>query len=179
MIRFVEKKDAQALTSIYNYYVKHTVVTFDYDPITIKEMEDKIETIGSKYPFFVVEINEKIVGYAYGSRFRTKAAYDWAVETTVYIDQEYCSKGIGKALYKELLSALKLQGYVVIYACVTVPNPASDKLHARLGFEEIGIFKASGYKFNAWQDIRWYQTLLHDDITEIKQIDIVKEKYKK
>ncbi len=178
-IRFVTIEDAKKIVEIYNYFVSKTTVTFDYYPLSIKEMENKINTITKSYPFLVVEEDNQIIGYAYGSRFREKTAYDWAVETTVYLDHEKCKKGYGTHIYRQLLEDLKIQGYVVIYACVTIPNIASDIMHQKLGFEKIGIFKASGYKFEKWQDICWYQKILHEDVTVIQDIEIIKKKYNK
>lgn len=102
------------------------------------------------------EENE-IIGYAYGSRHRYRTAYLWSVESTVYVSDKYHRLGIARVLYETLFELLKLQGYVNVYAGVSMPNIKSEEFHLALGFSEIGIFKKIGFKFGAWHDTKWFQ----------------------
>ncbi len=179
-IRFATAKDSNSLRAIYKYYVEYTAITFEYNVPTKEDFFERVEKISGIYPYVVAEIDEKIVGYAYATRFRERKAYDWAVETSVYVDKKQQGKGVGKALYKTLLNLLEKQGFVMAYACVTSPNPASDAIHASLGFSKIGIFTNSGYKLETWHDTVWYEKQLiskHNGIYDIKRIEEIKKTF--
>ncbi len=118
-IRTVTPDDAPALLQIYSYYVKNTAISFEYDVPTIDEFRRRIEHTLLKYPYIAAEDNGKIIGYAYAGPFKERAAYDWAVETTIYVDKDSRGGGIGKALYLELESILKKQGILNLNACIS------------------------------------------------------------
>ncbi len=109
------------------------------------------------YPWLVCEYNNEIIGYAYGSRHRYRTAYSWSPESTVYISDKFHRLGIARVLYEALFELLKLQGYVNVYAGVSLPNPKSEDFHQALGFYEIGVFKKIGFKHGGWRDTRWFQ----------------------
>ena len=161
MIRPVLLKDALQIVDIYNYYVLHTVVTFDDTPFSVKEFEHKIETISSQYPFIVFEEAGEILGYAYANKWREKAAYKYSVESTVYLRFDAIGKQIGTTLYAELLRLLKVNKYHVVVGGLTLPNEASVKLHENFGFKQVAHFKEVGLKFNQWLDVGFWQLTLN------------------
>ena len=99
MIRIVKLSDIPQLLRIYSYYVLHTAITFEYEVPSEKEFENRIQNILKRYPYLVYEENNTIKGYAYASVFKGRKAYDWSVETTIYVDPDCKGKGIGKKLY--------------------------------------------------------------------------------
>lgn len=160
MIRSLHIQDAQAVLDIYNYYVLNTTVTFDIDPISLETFKTKIEHIQANYPFLVFEEDGHILGYAYGSRFRPKPAYDYVVESTVYVKHGHHGKKIGTLLYAELLNKLKQMDLHTVVGVLTVPNDASIKLHERFGFKQVAKLDEVGFKFGQWQNIGIWQLFL-------------------
>ncbi|HET6786079.1 MAG TPA: GNAT family N-acetyltransferase, partial [Erysipelotrichaceae bacterium] len=127
---------------------------------SIEEFRERIQKITKKYPYLVATINSEIVGYAYATAYKERAAYDWSVETTVYVKQDEHGNGIGKALYIELEQALKNKHIVNMLACITYPNPKSIDFHTKFGFSTVGHFPKIGFKFNEWRDIVWMMKTL-------------------
>lgn len=162
-IRLANVADVPHILEIYAPYVKHSVVTFEYEVPSCKEFEKRMLEIQAAYPFLVCVIDGTIAGYAYAHRHMERAAYHWNVELSVYVSSDYKRKSIGKALYTALLDILKLQNVRNAYSCITIPNPASLALHTTFGFQEIGIFHKTGYKLNKWQDIIWLGKVLYDE----------------
>jgi L-amino acid N-acyltransferase YncA len=157
MIRNVHIDDAKQLLDIYNYYVVNTVVTFDLEPLSLDVFKEKITTITSDYPFIVYEENNEILGYAYGSKFRAKPAYNDTVESTIYLKHGEQGKQIGSKLYGELLTLLKLKLVHVVLGVLTLPNEASVKLHEKFGFKQVAHLNEVGLKFGNWQDVGFWQ----------------------
>ncbi|SET19553.1 GNAT family N-acetyltransferase [[Clostridium] polysaccharolyticum] len=168
-IRMAETEDAERLLEIYGPYVTDTVITFEYTVPSKEEFQGRIQNISEKYPYLVAELDGKIVGYAYATPYKSRAAYQWSVETSIYIDKEYHRIGAGTALYTELFKLLEKQKIRNLYACVTLPNEKSQKLHEKFGFELIGRFHRSGYKLNDWHDIGWFEKKLEfeSDVPEV------------
>ncbi|OEK08878.1 phosphinothricin acetyltransferase [Flavivirga aquatica] len=160
MIRSVSIGDTQALLDIYNYYVLNTVVTFDVEPLTLEMFQDKLKRISFEYPFIVYEENNEIFGFAYGSRFRPKPAYNHTVESTVYVKHMAHGKQIGTKLYTELIRQLKKTDVNTILGVLTIPNDISVRLHEKFGFVQVAELKEVGLKFGAWQDIGIWQLKL-------------------
>ena len=157
MIRNVQIEDAQELLDIYNYYVVNTVITFDLEALSLDAFKEKIITVSADYPFIVYEENSEILGYAYGSKFRPKPAYNNTVESTVYLKHGAQGKQIGSKLYNELLFLLKQKNVHVVLGVLTLPNEASVKLHEKFGFKEVAHLKEVGLKFGEWQDVGFWQ----------------------
>ena len=157
MIRTFQIKDTQQLLDIYNYYVINSVATFDDKALSIETFSEKITDINNNYPFIVFEEYNKILGYAYGSKFRPKPAYNKTAESTVYVKQGEHGNQIGTLLYKELLTLLKKENYHVILGVLTLPNEASVKLHEKFGFKQVADLKQVGFKFGKWQDVGFWQ----------------------
>ncbi len=135
---------------------------------SIEEMRQRIKNISLKYPWLVSFLPEGIIGYAYASKHRERAAYQWDVEVSVYISKRYQGCGIGSSLYDVLFKILKDLGYYNAYAGITLPNPASVALHEKMGFTKIGVFKEVGYKLAAWHDVGWWQLFLQKKEAEPK-----------
>ena len=160
MIRPFDIKDTQALLDIYNYYVLNTTATFDIEPLSFQTFKDKVTHINADYPFIVYEEDGVILGYAYGSRFRPKPAYNFVVESTVYVKPDSHGKQIGTKLYAELLRLLKESHLHTVLGVLTIPNEASIKLHERFGFIQVADLKEVGLKFGKWQDVGIWQLKL-------------------
>ena len=163
-IRVAGHHDAEAVAAIYRPFVEATAISFETVPPDREEMTRRItETIAS-YPWLVCEIGGQVAGYAYATRHRVRAAYQWSVDTSVYVDQHYWRHGIGRGLYVSVLGILAAQGFFNAYAGIALPNHASVALHEAVGFEAVGVYRRVGYKLGAWRDVGWWQSLLtgHD-----------------
>ena len=163
-ILIVEKKDIEALLKIYAYYVRNTAITFDYEVPVLEEFKERIMRLVKKYPVLVAESSGKILGYAYADCFKNKQAYDWAVETTIYVAKECKKMGIGRLLYGELERFLKAQNIVNLNACIAYTEEEDEYLtndsvrfHERLGYRMVGEFRQCGYKFNRWYHMVWME----------------------
>lgn len=155
-IRLASREDSAEILDIYAPFITDSVITFECEVPTIEEFTKRIAKIQKRYPWLVCEYNGSIVGYAYASQYSERAAYDWSVDFSVYINPEYHGRNIGKALYFSLFELLKLQGFFNAYAGVAVPNAKSEGLHESFGFKPIGIYKKVGYKLGSWHDVKWY-----------------------
>lgn len=160
MIRPVKISDTEKLLDIYNYYVEHTVATFDLELLSLDTFTDKIKSIILNYPFIVYEEDNEILGYAYGSKFRPKPAYSQTVESTVYVKHGAHGKQIGTQLYADLLALLKRNNLHIVLGVLTLPNEASVKLHEKFGFKQVAHLKEAGFKFDKWHDVGFWQLTL-------------------
>ena len=157
MIRKATLDDVNSLLEIYNYYVINTTVTFDEVPVSLSAFTEKLELILKDYPCIVFEENNGISGFAYGSKFRPKPAYNFTVESTVYVKNGAHGKQIGSRLYKELIALLKQRDFKSVLGVLTIPNPASVKLHEKFGFTQVAHLKEVGFKFDTWLDVGIFQ----------------------
>lgn len=165
-IRLITPADAEAALAVYAPYVLHTANTFEYEIPSVDDFRTKIENITAQYPWLVCECDGEIVGYAYGSTHRERAAYQWSPESTVYISDKYHRKGIARILYNTLFALLKQQGYINVFASVLVTNVNSVEFHRAYGFEEIGLFKNIGYKLGEWHTNLWFQYTLQEHVID-------------
>jgi phosphinothricin acetyltransferase len=159
-IRDVTADDAAQICDIYNHYVRNTVITFEQQPISVPEMQARIENYASAYAWLVAERDGQLLGYAYATRWRTRAAYDHTVESTVYVADAARGSGIGRPLYMALLDALRKQSIHAVVGCIALPNPGSVALHEKCGFEKVAHFTEVGRKFDQWVDVGFWQVLL-------------------
>jgi len=162
MIRNVKISDAKAISDIYNYHVYNTIVTFDLEPTSVTQMEQTISRVTEKHPWFVVEENNEIVGYAYASYWKKRSAYNATVESSIYISEKHIGKGIGKDLYQHLLRTLIQQNIHIIIGGISLPNKASVALHEKFGFKKVAHFKEVGFKFNKWIDVGYWQLTIEN-----------------
>ena len=172
-IRTATPEDAEELVAIYDYYVKETAITFEYETPSAEEFRGRIEKVLKKYPYIVVERTlpgtgvKEIVGYAYASTFKDRDAYQWSVELSIYIQKDARREGLGRLLYEELERRLKDQGILNLYACIGYPDTEDEHLnldsvrfHEKLGFSMIGKFNKCGYKFDTWYSMVWMEKMI-------------------
>lgn len=160
-IRVATTDDAGAIRRIYAPFVESTPITFEVEPPTTPEMAERIETTLQSYPWLVCETADgTIIGYAAAGELRSKAAFQWSAELSVYVEDDARGSNVGTALYTALLETLTIQNYYSAYGVVTQPNPASVRLHERLDFEPVGTFPNVGHKQDGWHDIQWWHRRL-------------------
>lgn len=162
-IRRASPGDAQAILDIYAPYIENTAVTFEYDVPSIEEFTERVRQTASAYPYLVCEADGQIAGYAYAHRHKERAAYGWNTELSVYLAPAWQGRGIGTALYRALLTLLDAQHVKNLYACVTLPNEASVRLHEKTGFSFLGAYHKSGWKNGMWHDVGWFEKRLGGD----------------
>ena len=163
-IRFATPADAEALVAIYAPYILKTAITYEYVVPSADEFARRIETYSAKYPYLVAELGGAPVGYAYACPLGSRPAFDWAVETAIYIREDCKAMGIGKALYEKLEAILKAMGIRTMTAAVASVDHedpyltnASIAFHQRMGFTPVGTFHHAGCKFGRWYDLTWLE----------------------
>jgi L-amino acid N-acyltransferase YncA len=159
-VRSAEPEDAEQIAAIYNYYVMNTVITFEEQEVAVAEMTNRIREIRTSLPWLVALRGEQIIGFAYAGKWKTRAAYRFSTEVTVYVRKGVERAGVGSALYSQLLPALKVQGVHTAIGGIALPNDASIRLHEKFGFEKVAHFKEVGFKFNRWIDVAYWQRAL-------------------
>jgi L-amino acid N-acyltransferase YncA len=160
IIRLAAKNDAKQIQAIYSPIVSQTATSLELEPPSVSEIRKRItDTIG-RLPWLVCDRKGEILGYAYASEHLARAAYQWSVDTSVYVHAELRRSGIGRALYQSLIRVLILQGYYNAYAGIALPNPASEGLHEAVGFQLVGIYRQVGFKMGAWHDVGWWYLAL-------------------
>ena len=154
-IRRAQIEDAAPLAQIYNHYVRETPITFDTEPKTVEERADWLSHFAAagRYQCFVMLDAAQVIGWASSHRFRDRAAYETTVETSIYLAPDHHGRGLGYRLYAILFEALAGEDIHRAYAGITQPNPASNRLHAALGFREAGLLPEVGRKFGRFWDV--------------------------
>lgn len=186
------EKDAAALVEIYRPYVEKTAITFEYTTPTVDEFRGRMQHTLQRYPYLVLERNGLIGGYAYVSPFVGRKAYDYSVETSIYLDSNLRHQGLGGKLYAGLENVLKEMHILNLNACIGVPREGnvlpfldnnSMNFHAHEGYHLAGRFHSCGYKFGTWLDMVWMEKMLQDHpqepqpflaYNEVRQIIAVK-----
>lgn len=157
IIRIATPDDACEALAIYAQSID-TPVTFEYELPTPEEFARRIRSTLEHYPYLVCcDEAGTVRGYAYAGRFGERAAYQWGAELSIYLDVAAIARGYGSRLYAALIALLRLQGIRVVYGCVTMPNPRSERLHEKLGFCRCGLFRNAGFKCGAWRDVAWFE----------------------
>jgi len=153
--------DAEHIAAIYNYYVAHTVITFEEQTVSATEMAERMAAIQKQdLPWLVAELDGKIAGYSYANRWKARSAYRHSVETTIYLQAGMEGRGIGKALYRSLLSLLRDGNIHAVIGGAALPNAASAALHENLGFRHVATFSQVGFKHGRWVDVAYWQLIL-------------------
>ncbi len=160
MIRSVTREDAAELCTLYNYYIEHSIVTFEEELVDADAFQVRIEAIAETHPWLVFEDGGDIVGYVYASPWKARHAYRHAAESTVYLAPNQQGKGIGTALYRQLIEDLKAQSIHCVMAGIALPNDASVALHEKVGFEKVAHFREVGWKFERWIDVAYWELML-------------------
>lgn len=192
-IRMATPDDAMALLKIYEYYVKETAITFEYDVPSVEEFRGRIEKVLEKYPYLVIESDthsekranaplnddvttntssKEILGYAYASSFHEREAYKWCAEMSIYLKKDQRRSGLGRMLYEDLERRLKDMGYLNLNACIGYPDEedehltfASVRFHEKMGYSMVGEFHKCGYKFGRWYNMVWMEKLIGEHKT--------------
>jgi L-amino acid N-acyltransferase YncA len=166
MIRTATGSDAESILEIYAPYIENTSYTFETEVPTVESFQERINSYLQSWPWLVCEIDGVVAGYAYGSKHRERIAYQWSVECSVYIHDDFQRAGVGRALYTGLIDLLKLQGFRNLYAVINLPNERSVAFHEKIGFEYFAVYKNVGYKLGKWKNVGWWQLQLNDYTVE-------------
>ena len=166
IFRLARDADAAAIAAIYAPSVTDRATSFELTPPDAAEMRRRVTAVLQQYPWLVCETADGVVGYAYATAHRDRAAYRWSVDASTYISDSAHRQGIARALYTRLFEILVLQGYRSVYAGITLPNPASFELHKSMGFREVGIYHDVGYKFGKWHDTIWLERPLAEHVVD-------------
>lgn len=160
MIRTVKPQDAQTIVDIYNYYVEHSTATFEEKRIDNAEMLKRIKKVTElNLPWLVLEVENKVIGYAYVTPWKERSAYRYSVESTVYCSPENLGQGLGYQLYQALFTELQKLPIHSVMGGITLPNPASVALHEKLGMSQVAHFHQIGRKFEQWLDTGYWQLI--------------------
>ncbi len=152
-------RDAAACAAIYAPHVTEGVASFELEPPGADAMAERMRAYGQSHAWLVAELAKEIVGYAYGSPHRTRAAYAQSCDVAVYVAASAKGQGVGRALYDALLPKLA-ERFHAAFAGIVLPNQASVALHEAVGFSPVGIYREVGWKQGAWRDVGWWQRLL-------------------
>ncbi len=166
-IRDAKLNDAERLLQIYDYYVKNTAITFEYETPSLDEYRARMKRTMDHYPYLVILDDGKIAGYSYAGPFVGRAAYDWSCEMTIYLDHDSRWHGLGKKLYEAMEKKLGQMGILNLYSCIGYPEHDDEYLttnsadfHAHLGYKLAGRFHKCGYKFGRWYDMVWMEKII-------------------
>ena len=162
-LRIAHADDAAAIQAIYAPVVRETATSFEYEAPSADDMASRIARTLERYPWLVAEIDGDVAGYAYGGAHRMRTAYQWSVETSVYVSPAFRKRGVGVAVNAALLDVLRAQGFANAFGGITLPNAASVALHERLGYVRIGVYRGIGFKLGRWHDVGWWQRRLIED----------------
>ena len=158
IVRSAEDLDAGQIADIYNHYVEHSIATFEEKPVELSEMAARLRDVhDAGFPWLVAQQSAGIVGYAYASQWKSRSAYRYSVEVTVYLDPQATGVGWGTRLYNSLFADLKDRGFRTAIGGISLPNPASVALHEKMGMTQVAQFRSVGYKLGQWIDVGYWQ----------------------
>jgi phosphinothricin acetyltransferase len=155
LIRHADPDDAAGCLHVYRPFADDTAVSFEHEAPSLEEFQQRITRISRTHGFLVADDDGRIAGFAYAGVHRERVAYRWTCEVSVYLGEAFRGRGLGRALYEALFALLERQGYRMMLAGISVPNPASVALHRSLGFDEIGVYRRIGWKAGDWRDVMW------------------------
>lgn len=166
-IRKATVEDANTLLAIYAPYVEHTAITFEYEVPSLEDFQQRIINISKRYPWLVIAEGENILGYAYASAFKERAAFQWAVETSIYMNEEARGQGLGARLHEALEKELQQQGILNMNACIAYAEQEDEflthdsvRFHERMDYRQVAHFHQCGRKFDRWYDIVWMEKFI-------------------
>jgi L-amino acid N-acyltransferase YncA len=157
IVRVARASDGRDIQAIYAPIVRDTPISFEVEPPSITETEDRIRSTLGMFPYLVCEADGRVVGYAYAGSHRERAAYRWSVDVTVYVGAAARRTGVGHSLYRSLLSILRRQRFHSAFAGITLPNESSVALHEAVGFRHLGVYEQVGFKLGGWHDVGWWR----------------------
>ncbi len=161
-IRLARPDDAAGILAIYAPYITQTSFTFETEVPSVAAFAERINTYLASWPWLVCEIDGNIAGYAYASRYRERTAYQWSVESSVYIHDDFQRHHIARALYHALFGMLKIQGFRNVYAVINLPNDKSVAFHESMGFRYFATYEQVGYKLGQWKNVGWWRKILNE-----------------
>ena len=161
-LRLATPADASGILAIYAPYIANTSFTFETEVPSVVEFAERINTYLINWPWLVCEVDGKIAGYAYATKHRERAAYQWSIESSIYIHDDYQKAGIGKALYHMLFDILKKQGFRNVYAVINLPNEKSVIFHENIGFIYFATYEQVGYKLGKWKNVGWWRFVINE-----------------
>jgi L-amino acid N-acyltransferase YncA len=176
-LRVATHDDAEDIAAIYAPFVRDTVISFETNVPDTAEMRRRIAATLQTHPWLVAEESGRVLGYAYASQHRTREAYRWSCDVTVYLAESARGRRLGTRLYTELFALLRRQGFRNAFAGIALPNAASVALHESLGFRHLGTYRDVGFKLGAWHDVGWWQLILDTasgdprEVTPFAQLD--------
>ena len=159
-IRLAAERDTAAIAGIYAPFVESSATSFETEAPSPEEIRTRVRETTVAYPWLVCVCDDMVAGYAYATRHRVRAAYQWSVETSVYVHESSQRAGVGRGLYTSLFAILVAQGFVNAYAGITLPNARSVALHESMGFLPVGVYRGIGHKTGMWHDVGWWHLLL-------------------
>ena len=168
LIRHATPEDAAGCLAVYAPFANDTAVSFEHEAPSTDEFMQRITRVNRTHAFLVAEERERIAGFAYAGVHRERMSYRWTCEVSVYLGAEFRGRGLGRALYGALFPLLEQQGYRLMLAGITLPNPASVGLHRALGFDEVGVYRRVGWKAGAWRDVMWLARQIGPDTHELE-----------
>jgi L-amino acid N-acyltransferase YncA len=152
-IRPYKTDDTQAILDIVNHNILHSTSLYDYNSRSYEQQKTILEDKTSKkFPVIVAEVDGIVVGFGMYSEFRFREAYQFTVEHSVYVNEDFQGKGIGKKILQELIDLAKKQRFHTMIGVIDSENQNSISFHEKFGFKTVGIIKDSGYKFDRWLD---------------------------
>jgi len=159
MIRFATVDDAEPICTIYNHYIENSIATFEEDSVAVSDMRDRVGDACEERPWFVYELDDGLAGFAYASPWKSRCAYRFSLETTVYLSRDHLGQGFGTKLYRHLIEAIRTINIHSLIAAIALPNDASIALHENLGFKKVGQFLEVGWKFDHWIDVGYWELI--------------------
>lgn len=161
-IRLAAQTDVPAMLAIYGPFVEHTSVSFETEIPGESEFWHRVQTVLKEAPWLVCTYENQVVGYAYASAHRSRQAYQWNRELSVYVKEAWRGRGIATALYSTLIELLKLQGYLNILIGISLPNETSVRFHEKMGFKPVGIYHSIGFKKGSFYDVGWWELVIQN-----------------
>lgn len=161
-LRLAKPADSGDILAIYAPYIEKTSFTFETDVPSPEAFAERISSYLESWPWLVCEVDGVIAGYAYAARYRERVAYQWSVESSVYIHDDHQRKGIARILYSALFKILKRQGFRNVYAVINLPNEKSVAFHESLGFSYFATYEQVGYKLGQWKNVGWWRLIVNE-----------------
>lgn len=171
-VRVARAEDFPAIVEIYNWAIAHTAATFKTEPDTLESIMASWQRHADVYPWFVAQQEGSVIGFTMASPFSNRCGFVGTAELTVYVHPDHTGRGVGKALYATLVSALEAQGFKTLLAVIAMPNPASERLTESLGFAKVGVLRRVGWKLGRWHDVGYWQLVLNDSDDAPTPIDV-------
>jgi phosphinothricin acetyltransferase len=161
-IRLATIVDAREMLNIYKPYIQNTSITFETEVPAEADFNNRVSSYLINWPWLVCEVGGVIAGYAYASRYRERVAYQWSVECSVYVHDDYMRGGVARALYTALFEILQRQGFRNVYAVINLPNDRSVAFHESCGFKHFATYERVGFKLGQWKNVGWWRLIIND-----------------